>query len=130
MRSITDLKKIVLESQDKNELYSAEIELTEMISNLYAKVENARNSAYKVQYKGELSVAISIKDVCRDRQSELREQASKDADAHNRMNYNFRMAAKAMLTKETYENILVRAALPRKEVKEQTKELRSNRVSE
>lgn len=130
MKSLTDLKKIVLESQDKNELYSAEIELTELISELYAKVAGARNASDKIKFKGELSVTNTMRDVCKDRQVELKTQLSREADAANRQNYNFRMAAKSMLTKETYEKIWLMSSIPRKEVKEITKELRANRVEE
>ena len=128
MNSLADLKKIVLESEDKNELYSAEIELTEIISDLYAKVANAYNAGQKIKYKGELSVAITIRDVCKDQQAELRRKLSQEADAANRQNYNFRMAAKSILTKETYEKIWAMSTIPRKEVKELNKELRANRV--
>jgi hypothetical protein len=58
--------------------------------------------------------------ICRERQSEVGNWA-------NKVNYNFRMAARSMLTKETYQKIWKQAQLTRTDTKEAKGELQKNR---
>jgi len=119
--SLSNIKNIVLNSQDKNELYAAEIDLAEIVSDLYKKIAACYNYKAKVDIKGELSIANTLLDVCRERQKEIK-------DLSGRLNYNFRMAAKVMLCNDTYERILQQAAFPRPETKQQKDKLKQNRV--
>lgn len=130
MKTIADLKEIVLKAQDKDELYIAEIDLQELIADLYSKIETTYNAATKVRYKGELSVANSLIGICRERQNEVAKKQQDARNSDNRHNYNFRMAAKSVLTKATYEKISQLAILTRGEVKGMNPELRNNKVSE
>lgn len=129
-RSIGELKKIVLESQDRNELYNAEVELTELMAGYYTTLSQAFSESTKIKTKGELSLATTLKEICKERQVEVKRKQEDDNNLSNKLNYNFRMAARQALTKETYQRLWSLAQLPRKEVKEEKADMRKNRVSE
>lgn len=121
MQKLKDLKGVVLNSQDKNELYLAEVELTEIINSQHTAIKLADTKMEVGEHIGNLNMAQTLVGICKERQSEVGNLA-------NKINYNFRMAAKLMLSKETYDKIYMQANLPRKDVKEAKKELRSNRL--
>lgn len=121
IRQLSDLKEIVLNSQDKNELYSLEIELQELIGNLHKRIRMADTIMDKSDAQAELGLANSMIGICRERQNEV-------GNWNNKVNYNFRMAAKTMLSKETYQKIWVQAQLTRTDTKDAKKELRKNRT--
>lgn len=121
IRQLSDLKEIVLNSQDKNELYSLEIELQELIGNIHKRIRMAGTIMDKSDAQAELGLANSMIGICRERQGEV-------GNWNNKVNYNFRMAAKAMLSKETYQKIWTQAQLTRTDTKESSKELRKNKA--
>jgi hypothetical protein len=121
MMTLEHLKTIVLNSESKDEMYKCEIELTEIVSSLYKTLPLLDLGQERIETKSKLSLANSLLTVCRERKEEVGNLA-------NRINYNFRTAAKLMLSKETYEKIYSQACVPRKETKEMKKELKSNRA--
>jgi hypothetical protein len=122
LKTITDFKEVVLNSQDKNELYVAEVEIQELIGALHKRIRMADTHMDKSEAQAELGVANSLVGICRERQNEV-------GNWNNKVNYNFRMAAKVMLTKETYQKIWTQAQLTRTDTKESKKELQKNRYS-
>lgn len=121
MQDLQQLKQIVLTSQDKDELYLAEIELTELSSSLHKAIRLSEFASDQGEHKGNLSLATALIGICRERQQEMGNLA-------NRINYNFRMAAKLMLKKETYEAIWQKSQLPRRDVKAESGDLRSKQM--
>lgn len=120
-----DLKQTrqsVMSAETITQLYELELDLTEHIGVLHKSVMLSDTTMEQSEKKSDLSMANALLSICRERQSEVR-------DTGNRLNYCFRMAAKAMLTKDTYENIMRKAHLPRQEVKSETKELKQNRFN-
>lgn len=122
MNRLNELRTIVLESESAQELTLMELELTEMISGLYAKVSDSRSKAEANEHKANLSMANTLIRICREKGNGLR-------DKNNRLNYNFRMAAKDMLTPETFKKIMDKAHLPRLEAKAQREEMNQNRMA-
>jgi hypothetical protein len=120
LKTITDFKEVVLNSQDKNELYIAEVEIQELIGALHKRIRMADTQMDKSDAQAELGIATSLVGICRERQSEVGNWA-------NKVNYNFRMAARSMLTKETYQKIWKQAQLTRTDTKEAKGELQKNR---
>ena len=117
MQELESLKETVLNSQDKNELYLAEVQLTEISSRLHKAIKLADTTIEQVEHKGNLSLATSLIGICRERQSEVGNWA-------NKVNYNFRMAAKTMLKSETYKAIWEKAQLTRQDVKDEKRSLK------
>ena len=122
IKAIADFKKVVLDSQDKNELYSVEVELVEYAGNLHKSLKLADSDMEASEIISNLKTSESLLRICQERQSEVGNFA-------NRINYNFRMAAKSVLTKETYQKIYELAQLTRNDVKDKKKELNSNKHS-
>lgn len=123
MQRLTEIKGIILSSLDKNELYNLELELTEIISRCYRSISLSETTAESIDHKADLSMANALLGVCKNKQIDA-------GNEQNRINHNFRCAAKLMLTPETYNRILDNARLSRSEVKSQKNELKANRVSE
>lgn len=120
-----DLKQIrqdVMTSENINQLYEIELDLVEHIGALHKGIMLADTTIEQSEVKSNLSMANALLEICRDRQSEVK-------DTGGRLNYNFRMAARAMLSRETYNSIMDKAHLPRKKVKEETGYLKQNKVS-
>lgn len=122
MKSLSDFKKVVLSSQDKNELYLTEVELQEYIGARHKAIRMAETEMDATEEKGNLGVAQSLVGICRERQSEVGNWA-------NKVNYNFRMAAKSVLAKETYQKIWELAQLTRNDAKDKKKELNANKLA-
>lgn len=122
IKTIADFKKVVLDSQDKNELYSSEVELVEYVGNLHKSLKLAESDMEASEIISNLKTSESLLRICQERQSEVSNFA-------NRVNYNFRMAAKSVLTKETYQKIWELAQLTRNDVKDKNKELKANKVN-
>lgn len=122
MKTLADFKEVVLNSQDKNELYLAEVEIQEYIGARHKAIRMADTEMDATEEKSNLGIAQSLIGICRERQSEVGNWA-------NKVNYNFRMAAKNVLTKETYQKIWELAQLTRNDVKDKKKELKSEQVA-
>lgn len=120
MKSLADFKEVVLNSQDKNQLYLTEVELQEFMGARHKAIRMAETEMEATEAKGDLGVAQSLAGICRERQQEVGNFA-------NRVNYNFRMAARSVLTKETYQQIWELAQLTRNDVKDKKKELNANK---
>lgn len=129
-KDINDLQKIVLESKDRNELYATEIELIQVIAGLYANLNQVYSNSTRVRIKAQLSTAVALKEICKEGSTQLKHDEEREKNLANKINYNFRMAAKQQLTKETYNKIWLLANTPRQEVKEAKVEMRKNRLSE
>ncbi len=121
IKTIEDFKKVILSSQDKNELYLHEVELTETIGNLHKGLRLSESDMETSETIAKLKTAESLLRICQERQQETGNWA-------NRINYNFRMAAKSVLTKETYQKIWELAQLTRNDVKDKNKELKTNKI--
>lgn len=118
--NLQELKEKTLGSEELNELYQIEVELMEKVSELYKAVSMCETKTEQIEKKSDLTLANGLLGICRDRQSQRK-------DIEDRINYNFRMAAKDMLLPETYKKIYSKAHLPRIEVKMERSELRKNR---
>lgn len=118
---LTGLKETVLNSQDKQELFVAEVELTELIGSFHKSIKLSETEMDKCDQKSYLGLADSLLGICRDRQKEV-------GMLDNKINYNFRTAAKVLLKKETYDRIYSYAQMPRRAVVENRKELKANKI--
>lgn len=121
MEDLKRIEAIVMEGDDLTEMHHVRLELDDIVHELYIKIDNEYSKHDKIELKAKLTKANSLKEILRDR---VRMQATKEA----KKNYNFRLAARDMLQKKTYEAILKMARLPRKDVKEAREELRSNKL--
>lgn len=120
-----DLKQTrqsIMAAETVEPLYEIELDLVELIGTLHKGIMMADSNFEQSEVKSNLSMANALLNICKDRQADVR-------DTGNRLNYNFRMAAKTMLSKETYQSIMDKSFLPRKEVKMEKKELQKNRLS-
>lgn len=92
------LKEKVLNSQDHNELYRLDIELTEAMISMRKAVLSTKTEAILTNLKGRISLCKSLLGICRVRQVEVREE-------FNRFNYDFRRSAQQMLMPDLYNAI-------------------------
>lgn len=120
--NLKETRQSVMTAETITQLYELELDLTEHIGVLHKSVMLSDTTIEQSEKKADLSMANALLGICRERQAEIK-------DTGNRLNYCFRMAAKAMLTKETYASILGKAHLPRQEVKSETRELKQNKFN-
>lgn len=109
----------MMASDDINQLYNIELDLTQYVGTLHKNVVTAGSNMEQVEEKAKLSMANALLGICRERQAEVK-------DTGNRLNYNFRMAAKSMLDEKTFDDIMQKARLPRRTVKEEFKNKSAN----
>jgi hypothetical protein len=117
-----ETRQSVMTAQTVAELYELELDLTEHIGTLHKGIMLSDTTMEQSEIKSNLSMANALLGICRERQVEVK-------DKGGRLNFNFRMAAKAMLSHKTYDEIMNKAQQPRREVKAETKDLRANRFS-
>lgn len=120
--NLKETRQKVMTAETVTDLYELELDLTEHIGALHKGVMLSDNTMEQSEVKSKLSMANALLCICRERKAEVK-------DIGSRLNYNFRMAAKAMLSKQTYDAIMLKAQLPRREVKAEKNELRANRFS-
>jgi len=120
--NLKETRQKVMTAETVTDLYELELDLTEHIGVLHKGVMLSDTTMEQSEVKSNLSMANALLGICRERQAEVK-------DIGGRLNYNFRMAAKAMLSKQTYDAIMLKAQLPRREVKAEKNELRANRFS-
>jgi len=120
MLDLEVIRRRATSTEDINELYSIELDITKYVNELYAELREAKGVRIG-QVKSELSYANAILPIVRERKASIK-------DTGSRLNYNFRMAAMVMLKQSTYQSIMEKAALPRKVVKEIEKELKQNKI--
>jgi len=113
----------VMESEDLKELYNVELDLTDHIAILHKSVMTAESTMEQCEYRGKLSISNALLGICRERQQEVK-------DIAGRINYNFRTAAKIMLKKETYQALMEKAQLTRRQVKSDYKQLSQNKFGQ
>lgn len=115
------IRSRVLNTEDLTEIYTLEIDITKHIGDLHKSYHKSQYKDEQTDARSALSNFQALLEICKDRKADVR-------DTGARLNYNFRMAAKTMLQKETYNSIMQKATLPRKEVKAEQKELKANRI--
>lgn len=118
---IEEIKDIVLNSDDTNELRSTLIEIVELSSNSYKAVNIAETIFEQNEAKSRLTILTTLKEICQQRIPET-------SNAQAKFNYNFRMAAMTVLKKETYSKISELSKLLRSDMKQMQKELQQNKI--
>lgn len=119
---INRIKDQIMETILIDDLYLMEIDLAEIISNLYKDIAECRDKNQAHEHKKNLTMANTLIGICRDKQVTLKDRA-------NSINYNFRMAAKTMLLPETYNRIFEAAKMPRSVIKSLKSSYSKERVS-
>lgn len=89
----------------------------------------AETTMEQSEAKGNLGIYYSMLEVLQNRISETKEIDREGRNEQGRINYNFRLAAKTVLKKETYKQIMDLATRTRSEFKEDAKELRRNKLA-
>jgi len=111
MKNIDDIKSVVLNTEDIKDLYEVQIDITEHLSQKHdSRSWHEKGSTEYVRISGEIALLYSLLEICKDR-------INKWNDIEGKCNYNFRMAARMVLTKDTYEKVSALAKLPRDAVK-------------
>lgn len=125
---LDSLRATILESEDLKQLYEIQIDLSRSIANCHRGKREAQTESEVSELQGTLGTYIAIREVLTNRIPEIKEKQYNEANQEQRLNYNFRMAAKLMLKKETYQSIMNEAHKPRRDVKENYRELKSNKI--
>lgn len=118
--NLEKLKESIFNTDEVDDIYRCQIDLMEAIGNYHKSLRMAESDMEATEIKANLNLANTLTEVCREKIKDIR-------DTGARLNYHFRMAAKSMLHKSTYNDIMKVATLPRKEVKADKKELSKNR---
>ncbi len=128
MIDIEQAQQEILQSDQLSRLYEIQIELSKLIKNAHHQNLTADTIMEQSEAKGNLGIYHSMLDILQNRVQELKEIAKDERNEQGRLNYNFRMAARNVLEKKTYQAIMDLAMQTRREVKEQSKELRQNKL--
>lgn len=129
MIDIEELQQEILQETEVNRLYEIQIDLSKLIKNAHQQNLMAETQMEQSEAKGNLGIYHSMLEVLQNRVSELKEIDREERNEQGRINYNFRLAAKTVLQKETYKQIMDLAIRTRSEFKEDAKELRRNKLA-
>lgn len=121
MIDLKSLREKVMSAEELHELFNLELDLTEYKTKQHTSFHQSQTQHEQTEIKGNLSMLTTLLEICRERQSEIK-------DVNAKLNYHFRMAAKTMLEKQTYDSIMLKAQLPRKEFKAEAHELKKNKL--
>jgi hypothetical protein len=128
MIDLDELQKEILQQTEVNRLYEIQIELSKLIKNAHRQNLMAETTMEQSEAKGNLGIFHSMLDVLQNRVSEIKEVDKEERYEQGRINFNFRLAAKTVLQKETYKQIMDLAIRTRTEIKEDQKELKRNKL--
>jgi len=129
MIDIDELQQEILQETEINRLYEIQIDLSKLIKNAHQQNIMAETTMEQSEAKGNLGIYHSMLEVLQNRISEIKEIDREERNEQGRINYNFRLAAKTVLQKETYKQIMDLAMRTRSEFKENAKELRRNKLA-
>jgi hypothetical protein len=129
MIDLDELQKEILQQTEVNRLYEIQIELSKLIKNAHRQNLMAETTMEQSEAKGNLGIFHSMLDVLQNRVSEIKEVDKEERYEQGRINFNFRLAAKTVLQKETYKQIMDLAIRTRTEIKEDQKELKRNKLA-
>ena len=105
--NLSETRKTVLASTEVVELYGIELDIIDFINSQYQEMLTHPSIERKRELKSNAKYADALLFICRTRQDEVR-------NSNNRLNHNFRMAAKQILSKADFNKINELAYLPRK----------------
>lgn len=123
-----ELKKEVIYSNNANRLFEISVELTELISSLHLDLVKAENIIMKAEVKGKISIVNTLQHIIDKRIDDAR---SNDKDTERKellTNRQFRIAAEAILHKDTFERIKELSLMNYKKLKDIKTELRTNKM--
>ena len=129
MINIEKLKQVILKETEITSLYEIQIDLSKLIKNAHKQNLIAETALEKSEAKGNLGIYHSMLEVLQNRISKLKEIDKEERNEDNRINYNFRLAAKTVLKKETYNQIMNLALIKRAEFKEKAEILKQQKIA-
>lgn len=129
MINIDELQEEILNETDVNRMYEIQIELSKLIKSAHQQNLMAQTGIEQSEAKGNLGIYYSMLEVLQNRISEIKEIDRQERNEQARINYNFRLAAKTVLKRETFKSIMNLAMRTRSEVKEDFKNLKQSNIS-
>lgn len=114
---MSTLKERILQENDVQKLYLLQIEVSQEIKDIHVRINNSKNTKEQSIEKGNLGVSYSILELVKDKISNTKQKAREDQNEQNRINYNFRMAAKNMLDDDVFDQLMFLARKTRREAK-------------
>lgn len=118
---VFSLKKLILDCDDLGKLYEYKLDLTQDVNEAYQNANTAQTREDRHTYFAKVNEYKAMLDV-------VEHKIRDTKDTGSRLNYNFRMAAKQVLQPATYKKIMELSHQTIRELKENKKELRSNRI--
>ncbi len=125
---IENLINEILETQDINRLYQLQIECNQDMAILQRRKTMAETNLDQSDAIGNIKVLQSAIDVCGNRISDLKEQNAQDRVRNAKFNYNFYLAAKIMLKRDTMNSITTQANKQAWQIRENKEELTSKKL--
>lgn len=114
---MSTLQQRILQENDVQKLYLLQIEVSQEIKDIHVRINNYKNTKEQSIEKGNLGVSYSILELVKDKISNTKQKAREDQNEQNRINYNFRMAAKNMLDDDVFDQLMFLARKTRREAK-------------
>lgn len=114
---MSTLQQRILQENDVQKLYLLQIEVSQEIKDIHVRINNSKNTKEQSIEKGNLGVSYSILELVKDKISNAKQKVKDDQNEQNRINYNFRMAAKNMLDDDVFDQLMFLARKTRREAK-------------
>lgn len=129
MIDVDKLQKEILQEKNITRLFEIQIDLSKLIKNTHTHILMAETQAEQSEAKGNLGIYKAMLDVLQNRITTQTEIDKQERNEAGRINYNFRLAAKVVLQKNTYKQIMDLAMKTRTQFKENADDLYKNKLA-
>ena len=103
---MSTLQQRIINENDIQNLYQLQIEVSEKIKENHVQIMDSSTNTQKSEAKGDLGINYSLLEMVKNKISTIKEKIREEQNEQNRINYNFRMAAKNMLKEELYDQLM------------------------
>lgn len=123
-----ELKNEVIYSDNPSRLFEIMLEISEMVSGRYIDLAKTDDKVERTELKGEISVYNAMLDIIDKRIDDVKAGEHDKSRKELLANRQFRMAAKCVLQKETYERITELSTMNYKRFKNMKSSLKEEKL--
>jgi uncharacterized Ntn-hydrolase superfamily protein len=126
--NLEEIKKEVIYSDNPNRLFEISIELTEALASSHLDLVKANDFINKTEIKGKIAVLNALQNVIDKRIDDVKASDKEDERKELLTNRQFRIAAEAVLQKDTFEKIKELSFINYKKFKDIKANLKLNKL--
>ena len=125
---LENIKQDVIHSESASRLFELMVDLTEEVSRYHILLVKTEDIVGKAEIKGKISVLSTLQNIIDKRLEEVRATEKENERKELLSNRQFKLAAEAVLTKETFEKIKEYSFMNYKKFRDIKADLKANKI--